>query len=197
MSSCGAILLAGGQSRRMGRDKALLPFGTEVLAERLYRMLAATCSEVVVVRDPARGFPVPGARLVADRHPDRGPMEAVATGLEQIRADRAIVVACDMPFVTEGVVRFLQDFDPGACLVVPRTDRGLEPLMAVYARDLAPELRRLLAAGERRLRVITERIPFRELPVALLADLDPEGRAFRNLNHPEAYQAAIRDLASE
>ncbi|HEY9854197.1 MAG TPA: molybdenum cofactor guanylyltransferase, partial [Stenomitos sp.] len=95
MSSCAGILLAGGQSRRMGRDKALLPFGAEALAERLYHVLASTCSEVVVIRDPAKGFPVPEARVIGDRHPDRGPLEGIATGLEQIRADRAIVVACD------------------------------------------------------------------------------------------------------
>lgn len=194
MSSCGAILLAGGQSRRMGRDKALLPFGTEVLAERLYRMLSATCSEVVVVRDPARGFPVPDARLVADRHLDRGPMEAVATGLEALAADRALVVACDMPFVTPGVLARLMAVDPASPLVIPRTERGLEPLLAVYSRSVLPVLRRHLEAGERRLQQVLEHVPHRELPASALLDLDPDARCFWNLNHPEAYDRALREL---
>jgi len=194
MMSCAGILLAGGQSRRMGQDKALLPFGTEALAERLYRVLEATCSEVVVIRDPQKGFPVAGARVVGDRYPDRGPLEGIATGLEQVQAERAVVVACDMPFVGRDVLTFLQAFDPEASLVIPRTERGLEPLLAVYARHLLPELRRLLDAGERRIRAIAEGLSYRELPMSLLADIDPDGRAFWNLNHPEAYQAALRAL---
>lgn len=191
MTPCAGILLAGGESRRMGRDKALLPFGDAPVGARLYHLLATTCSEVVVVRPPELGFPVPGARLVGDRHPGRGPLEAIATGLEHVGAPRALVLACDMPFVGAEVVRFLQRQDPAAGLVVPRTERGLEPLLAVYARALLPRIRQLLASGERRLQALCADVPCVEVPSASLEGLDPAGRTFWNLNRPEEYAAAL------
>lgn len=197
MRPCSAILLAGGESRRMGRDKALLPFGPEALAERLYRLLAASCAEVVVVRSPERGFPVPAARLVPDRHPNRGPLEGIASGLEALNGERALVVACDMPFLTQPVIERIMAFDPDTPALVPRSDRGLEPLLGVYACSLVPHMRRRLEEGERRLQRLLEEVGFRELPATALADLDPQGRTFWNLNHPEAYQAALRVLESD
>lgn len=191
MGSFAAILLAGGQSRRMGRDKALLPFGSEAVSERLYGILSACASEVVVVRDPRRGFPVPGARLVGDRHPGRGPLEAIATGLEAIACERAVVVACDMPFVDREIIERLTRIDPEAALVIPRTERGLEPLLAVYARPLAPAMRQLLEAGERRIQAILSLAPACEVPAWTL---DPTLKAFWNLNRPEDYRAALEEL---
>lgn len=189
-------MLAGGQSRRMGQDKALLPFGPEALAARLHRLLEASCAEVVVVRSPERGFPVPHARLVADRYPDRGPMEGLASGLEALEAERALVVACDMPFLTSKVLERLMAFDPAAPAVVIRSERGLEPLLGVYARAVLPELRRMLESGERRLRAFLASLAVTELPASALADLDPEGLTLRNLNHPETYQEALRAFES-
>lgn len=191
MGSFAAILLAGGQSRRMGRDKALLPFGPEPIAERLYGILAGCASDVVVVRDPHQGFPVAGARLIGDRHPGRGPLEGIATGLEHIACERAVVVACDMPFVDRAVIERLACLDPEADLVIPRTERGLEPLLAVYARRLAPAMRQVLEAGERRIQAILALSPAREVPAR---SLDPSGRAFWNLNHPEDYRSALASL---
>lgn len=195
MTSCGAILLAGGQSRRMGRDKALLPFGSEALAERLYHRLEACCSQVVVVRDPARGFPVPGALLVPDRYLDRGPLEGIASGLEALETERAVVVACDMPFVSPAVLTRLMAYDPQAPVVMPRTERGLEPLLAVYARRTLSGLRAFLDAGERRPQRLAEVLVVREIGGSALRDLDPTGRCFWNLNHPPAYEEALRLMA--
>lgn len=196
MSPCAGILLAGGQSRRMGQDKAMLPFGSEPLGARLFRLLDAACAEVVVIRDPELGFPVPGARLVSDHYPERGPMEGIASGLEAINSDRALVMACDMPFVSRAIVDRLCTFAPEAPAVVPRGPRGLEPLLAVYSRALLPDLRRHLEGGERRIQRLLPILGYRELPYSELTGLDPELRSFWNLNDPEAYHLALQALAA-
>lgn len=186
-----AILLAGGASRRMGQDKTLLSVGGRPLAAVLHERLAAVFPEVVVVvRDPA-AFPVPGARLLTDRHPGRGPLEGLASGLHALASDRALVVACDMPFLDVPVLRLLACQPDDAEAIVPVSPIGREPLCAIYARRILPRLDAALEGGERRMTAFLDALQVRELPVAAFAPLDPAGRTFWNLNRPEDYARAI------
>lgn len=193
MTQWGGLLLAGGQSRRMGQDKVWLELGGEPLGARLFRVLTACVDEVVVVREPQRGFPVPGARLVADAHPGQGPLEAIASGLEALTAERVVVVACDMPFVTIEVLRRLMALagDAGGGLVTG--PHGPEPLLGIYPRTLLPELRARLAAGDRRPRALLPHPLLRTWP---LARVDATGRALVNLNDPEALAAVVGSVVS-
>jgi molybdopterin-guanine dinucleotide biosynthesis protein A len=186
-----AILLAGGESRRMGRDKTQLPFEGRPLVVRMVERLTAVFPEVVVVvREPA-GFPLAGVRLLTDRHPGRGPLEGLATGLSAIRSDRALVVACDMPLLDIPVLRLLAAEADDADVIVPVSDTGPEPLCAVYARRLLPRLDAALASGERRMKAWLATLDAREMPPDAFASVDPEGHAFLNLNRPEDYARAI------
>lgn len=181
----------------MGKDKALLPFGAETLAIRAYRLLEAVCSEVVVVRDPTLGFPIAGARMEGDRFPGCGPLEGLASGLEAIQAERAIVLACDMPFASVSLLRYLLAFEPAAEVVIPATPRGLEPMLAVYARRVLPVLRAQLAGGARRMADLLAVVEPKLVPYEALLKIDPSGRAFWNLNAPDAYQSALNSLEAE
>ncbi len=190
-----AILLAGGQSRRMGRDKVRLPFGDRLLVTRVYETLAEVFPRVLVVtRQP--DFPVREARCIGDRHPGNGPLEGLASGLEAL-GSRVLLTACDMPFLNPTLLRLLSEQADDAEAIVPCSPRGPEPLLAVYSPRVLPALRAFLAAGNRSAMQFLGQIPTRMIPFDQIRRVDPEGASFRNLNRPEDYLSALRDLPSD
>ncbi|MNK43989.1 Molybdenum cofactor guanylyltransferase [compost metagenome] len=188
-----AILLAGGRSQRMGRDKSRLPFGDGPLASRVFEALSTVFPSVVVVTQQP-DFPVAGARCVKDRHPGHGPLEGLASGLEALGSERALLAACDMPFLSTSLLRHLADQRDDADAIVPCSRRGPEPLLAVYSRRILPSLRTYLEEGNRSAMAFLEILHAREIPFDEVRRFDPEGRSFRNLNRPEDYAAALREL---
>lgn len=200
----GAVVLCGGQSRRMGRPKAWLPFGDEVLLQRVVRRLAEAAWPIVVVAAPGQEAPpLPeGVLLVRDEVEGRGPLQGIAAGLEALAplADRAYVSSTDAPFVHPALVRRLADLQAGGYAVaVPRAGGHHHPLSAVYACAARVEAAALLAAGRLRPFFLFERVPTLIAdPDLLLADArlaaaDPELRSLRNLNTPEDYAAALEE----
>ena len=98
----GGIVLAGGQSRRMGRAKATLPFGPETMVERIVRVVGEVCSPIVVVAAAGQELPRlnPAVIVVRDSQPDCGPLEGMASGLRQLTAvDAVFITGCDTPLL--------------------------------------------------------------------------------------------------
>ena len=164
------VVQAGGSSSRMGFDKAMARVGGVTLVERVLGRLAPVASELVVTagEDPARlaflsgarvgGMPV---RLEADLPGSAGAMRGIASSLAAARGPLVCVVACDMPFVSAPLIeRLAREVEGrGADVCVPRTDRGLEPLCAVWRRDAClPAARRLLAEGSQRIRFLLDAV---------------------------------------
>jgi len=198
----GAIVLAGGQSRRMGRPKALLPFGDETLLQRVVRRLSAVCAPIVVVRAPGQTLPdLPeSVRITEDRVVGKGPLAGIAAGLEALEgdADAAFVSSTDAPFVDPELVRFLEELRGKAFdVVVPRAQNHYHPLAAIYAVSVRPEIDRLLAEDRLRPFFLFERVRARfveEGELRARAPIDPDLRALANLNTPEDWLRAL-DLA--
>lgn len=207
-----AVILAGGRSRRMGRDKALLDLGGETLLTRLVRILSPHCRALGI----AAGGGDRAARLAAslppgdgpapefflDSRPEAGPLEGVRASLEAIREPRALVVAVDLPFPSMPLARLLwsESSRPGRRGAVPRWRRGLEPTFAVYSKGLLDDLERALAAGRRDL----EQLAGHDGVVVIDVD-EPSTRkrlggetpfapevGFWNINTPEDLEAARR-----
>ncbi|WP_437647255.1 molybdenum cofactor guanylyltransferase [Sorangium sp. So ce362] len=199
------VVLCGGQSRRMGRPKAWLPFGGEALLQRVVRRLGEAAWPIAVVAAPGQELPpLPdGALLVRDPVEGRGPMQGIAVGLEAVAplAERALVTSTDAPFLHPALVRRLAELQAGGpAIAVPRADGRHHPLCAVYACSVRGEAAALLAEGQLRLTTLFERA--RTLvagPELLLEDpglgaADPDLRSLRNVNTPEEYAAALREL---
>ena len=195
------IVLAGGQSRRMGRDKALLPTPDGPLLHRIARTLATTCAQVLVVDRPPGRYRALGWPLVLDRHPGQGPLAGLHAGLEAMAYPYGLFVACDMPGLTPAVARFLltealaAPGDEPADAVVPLRAGRPEPLLAVYARRLAPLAGRLLEAGGGPLRALLDSpgVRVRWVEEDRLRRVDPTLACLVNVNTPAdwaAWQAA-------
>ncbi|HEY2385748.1 MAG TPA: molybdenum cofactor guanylyltransferase [Candidatus Binatia bacterium] len=195
---CSGIVIAGGRSRRMGRPKAALPLGGTSMLQYVAARLAPLVGELVVVAAAEQEVPIvnmTGARVVRDRVRDEGPLPALALGLGAIATPWAIVLGCDTPFVRRAVLRLLLDARGASAGVVPSWDGRLQPLVACYRRELAPEIDALVARGERRMRAVAELPGVRIVDAERLAPLDPAGWSFRSLNTPEAYADALRRFA--
>jgi molybdopterin-guanine dinucleotide biosynthesis protein A len=178
-----AALLTGGASTRMGFDKAHARVGGVACATRIAQRLASLFEEVLLVGgDPPRDAP---GRRVPDPPGTVCGLRGLVGALAAARAPRVLVVATDLPLVTPELLLALAAF-PEADAVVPRSERGLHPLCAVYRCDTAlPAARERLAAGTLALHGLLRALDTRELAPADLALLDPAGSALTNVNTPE------------
>ena len=192
---CGGVILCGGESRRMGTSKALLPFGDEAMLERVARLLRAEVEPIVVVAAQRQRLPPLPADIavVRDERPSQGPLEGLRAGLSALEsvADAAYATSCDVPLLVGGVVRRMIERLGDHAIAVPFDDRFHHPLAAVYRTAAATHIERLLADGRRRPVFLFEELPTCRVPVEDLLDLDPRLDTLRNLNRPEDYFAAL------
>ena len=186
-----AIVLTGGKSSRMGRSKAHLPFDGEPLIVRIVRRLRRIFDDIVVVARPDQELPPLPATLVYDEVSNQGPVGGLVYGLDTARGAVAFVTACDSAFLQIPLVTHLLALSNGYDVVVPRWEQRLQPLHAVYRRDVLPRLREQLAAKRLRPVFLFEQVRTREVAEAELKRLDPEGLSFLNLNTPDDYLAAL------
>lgn len=179
----------------MGRDKATLPFGSEVLLQRVTRVLREWVAPIFVVAAADQDLPElpPDVSIVRDEFTGLGPMAGLAAGLAAIRetADAAFVTSCDAPFLARDFVKSLIDALGDHDLAIPRDARFFYPLAAVYATRLAPTARALVTQRQLRVGSLAQRVRTREVDVADLRTSDPDLLSLVNINSPEEYLAAL------
>jgi len=194
----GGIVVCGGQSKRMGRPKAWLPFAGESMLPRVLRLLGEAVGPLVVVAAPGQDLPPlpPGVDVVRDEEKGRGPLQGLAAGLKALegRADAAYASSCDVPFLKPAFVRHLIDLLGDKQICVPHVGGYHHPLAAVYRLEVAAAVSRLLAEDRLRPIYLFELVPTRIVGAAELADVDPTFQTLRNLNTPQEYEAALREV---
>ncbi|HET8569858.1 MAG TPA: molybdenum cofactor guanylyltransferase [Candidatus Limnocylindria bacterium] len=188
--SVSAAVMAGGRSRRMGRDKAWIPLDGRPLVRRVIDVLAEVADEVIVVANEPR-FSSLGVRVVPDRFPEAGALGGIATGVGAAAHDRVLVAACDMPFLRADLFRLLLSHAGGADAVVPRVGGQFETMHALYTRACLAPMERALASG--RLRVVSffDEVRVRPVEEDELRRIDPDLRALTNVNTPDELAAAL------
>jgi molybdopterin-guanine dinucleotide biosynthesis protein A len=189
MEAVSAIIQAGGQSRRMGRDKALIDYHGRPLLAHVIDTLRQLSDDVIVVSNRSDSYgPIvqpPGARLVPDYEPPSGPLGGLAVGLAAMKHDLAVVVACDMPLLNLDLLRYLIERAGHVDAVVPLTGDQYEPLHAVYRRTCLAPIQRRLANDQRRVSSFFDEVRVAAIPEAEWRALDPSGRSLSNLNTPD------------
>ena len=189
-----AVILAGGESRRMGSDKSLLPWHGGRFIEHIHRLLDELFDEVIIVTNSPGLYDSIPCRKEPDIYYKQGSLAGIHSGLCHARNERIFVVACDMPFLAEEVIRALCACDTRAEVVIPRSEWGLEPLHACYAKSCLPAIEAVLDAGKKRIVGFFPEVRVTEIPAEELGAIDPAGLSFRNINTPEEY-FALRDQA--
>jgi len=181
----GGVILAGGESRRMGRPKALLPLGDTTLIGAAIARLREACPEILIVTNTPELYRPLGVRLVPDALPGRRSLVGIYTGLLHTGGP-AFVCACDMPFLNPALIRYLGALAEAADVVIPRHGGDYEPLHAVYTPACLEPIRRCARSGGRNTGFLGE-VRARVVEADELRRLDPDLRSFVNVNTPEDY----------
>jgi molybdenum cofactor guanylyltransferase len=194
----GGIVLCGGQSRRMGRPKAWLPFGPEVMLQRVVRLLGTVVGPIVVVAAPGQELPDLPETVLVERDPvaDRGPLQGLAAGLGALpeSVELAYATATDVPFLRPEWVNRLVDLIGENDLAIPEIGGYLHPLAALYRRrTVLPAVQALLEQGRLRPVFLLEGLQALRVEAPMMAPVDLEFRTLRNLNTPEDYLQALLD----
>jgi molybdopterin-guanine dinucleotide biosynthesis protein A len=187
------VIQAGGESRRMGSDKALLPFLGQPLILRPLKRLAGLADEMLVTSNQPEQYRFLGLTPIPDLLPGFGALGGLYTALTVAGHPYVAVVACDMPFASLELfaMELILLRESGADAVIPRTEAGNEPFHAVYRRDAClPHVRAALEAGKYRVDAWFPQANIRHLMPAEIIDYDPDQHAFLNINTPEELKAA-------
>lgn len=192
--------MAGGRGVRLGRNKALEKIDHQTLIQRSVSSLLFLNTEIIVVTGPhntdlgLESFS--GVRMVIDAFPGRGPLVGIYTGLLNSRSDKNLVVACDMPFLNTGLLRYMGEVSAGFDVAVPRIGRGVEPLHAIYSKKCLIEAKNLLDEGIYSVTELFKRVRVRYVEAEEINRFDSKHRSFFNINH-EADLDRARDAASK
>jgi molybdopterin-guanine dinucleotide biosynthesis protein A len=184
--------VAGGRSRRMDRDKALLPWGTSTLLDHTVRRLHEACGDVVILCGPETRYADRGFPVQVDRVSGAGALGGVYTGLLRLEGGPGLFLGVDVPFVPVALLRRLLALAEGWEAVVPSSPDGPEPLCAVYGRACLDPVRRALEEGRYKMTTFWPEVRVREVPPADLDVFGNPAEIFRNVNTPEDYERALK-----
>ncbi len=181
----------------MGRDKATLPFGPELMLQRVVRIVSQVVelTSIVVVAAPEQILPELPATIIVtrDERPERGPLEGLAAGLRSMPTcvDAVYATSCDVPRMIPEFVEWMFS-SLGECdIAVPYDGKYHHPLAAVYRPNVLAVVESLLASDRLRPRFLFDEVRTAEISVKVLRRVDPNLSTLLNLNRPEDYQAAL------
>lgn len=185
------IILAGGENRRMGADKAFLEIAGKPLIEHILRVFLERFEQTIIVTRTPDRYQGLYAVVVADALETGGPLTGIYTGLLYAQTERVFVAACDMPYLSSALIAYMEQQAGEFDAVVPMINGLLEPLHAIYHRRILPVMLDRIRSGEQRVAQVLERVRVRYLSESEIIHYDPHLRSFKNLNTPEEYKEAV------
>jgi molybdenum cofactor guanylyltransferase len=180
------IILVGGKSRRMGRDKAFLKVSGVPIFERVLEVFGKCFGHVLLVGDHEERFAGYGLTVLPDIYPGSS-LGGLYTGLHHAATEYIFVSSCDIPFPNAEVVRYLLSLRTGFDAVVLATAEGYEPLFALYSKSCLATIKAQLDSGDFCAYAYYPQIKVRYVSYEELAHLDLDGKAFLNVNTPEEF----------
>ena len=185
LSSVTGIILSGGKSTRMGENKALIEIEGVPIIRRIHLLFQQLFEEVIIVTNEKHLFQNLEARIVGDLFPDGGALGGLYTGLFFSSFRYAFCVACDMPYLNGGLIRYLFERARDHDVIVPKTKDGLEPLHAYYRRSCMDPIRAALEQGQYKILDFYPLVKANVIAEEEFHALDPDGRSFINVNTPD------------
>jgi molybdopterin-guanine dinucleotide biosynthesis protein A len=184
------IILAGGENRRMGTDKAFLEIDGKPLVEHILTVFSTLFVSTIVVTNTPERYGNYDVEVTNDALDIRGPLTGIYSGLLRSTDEYNFVAACDMPYLNPSLISYMGKIAAGQDAVVPQFDGFLEPLHAVYRRGIIPIMEAQLRKQDRRIRGLFDQIQVRYVTEDEIVRFDPLKRSFRNLNTPKEYKEA-------
>ena len=184
------VILSGGASKRMGRNKAFLKVNGERIIDRTVRLFKDIFDDVMIVTNSPQEYVYLDVRIVTDMIPKQGALGGLYTGLYLSPSPKAFVVSCDMPFLNKEVISYFAGLAERADLVVYHCEGYWEPLHAVYSQSMLNPFMRLMEQGELKIIEAYKKVKIREVTKEEIEPFDPELRCLINLNTPEELRQA-------
>jgi molybdopterin-guanine dinucleotide biosynthesis protein A len=189
------FVLAGGRSLRMGQDKTLLKLGGVPMLLRTAQLVESVVGSVAVIGRPGLGQGIAqelGLRIVPDDWPAGGPLGGMATALRVTTSPWSLVVACDLPYLTQSWLEYLvsRALASSADAVLPMNALGAEPLCAMYHKRSEPAIRRAMESGTRKVHDALASIRIEPIESSQWREFSRDGSLFRNMNSPADYEEA-------
>ncbi len=184
---------AGGQSSRMGEDKALKTFLGRPLIQRVIERLSPIADEIIVTTNRPEAYSFLDLRLIPDLKPGRGALGGLYTAIASAMHPIVAVVACDMPFASATLIETASRLlvEEEADVVIAKSDEGYEPLHAIYRRETClPAIESAIDADQWKVIAWFPQVRVRILTSEELKRLDPANLAFWNVNTPEEFAKA-------
>ena len=184
-----AVILAGGKSSRMGRNKAFLKIEGKTFIERQIELLRNVFAEIIISANTPSEYEHLKVPVVEDIFPDKGPLGGIYSGLIMSDSFYTFMLACDMPFVEIELIKHLKSFAEGHDAVIPKSERGLEPLHAFYSKKCLEPIKKELDSNN--LRIISF-FPGVSVKIVELDSLPFSGNfkdSIKNLNTMEEYES--------
>jgi molybdopterin-guanine dinucleotide biosynthesis protein A len=197
-----SIILAGGRSSRLGREKLAEVIAGKSLTERAVSSLISLSQEILIVisqkqaRSSLSLYTYPEAKTVVDLYPGKGSLIGIYTGLVHSTNFLNLVVACDMPFLNVNLLRYMIDISPGFDVIIPRVDDQMEPLHAVYSKNCIGPMESLIKQDNLKATAFFDSVKVRYVGKEELDRFDPERLSFFNIN-TEADLKRARMLAAQ
>jgi molybdopterin-guanine dinucleotide biosynthesis protein A len=194
MSGNVGAILAGGQSRRMGENKAAMMFGDEPLLTRVARRLSPAVDELLVIGPQTLAPLASEARVVEDALPAIGPLGGLHTAFIATTSAHIFLVACDMPFIRPGLVRAMMavaETRGDAHVVALEANGRVQPLHAVYSRGCLPVVERVLKSSDHSLHALLVQLAVVAIDAETVRREDPDGLSAFNVNTPDDWQQAL------
>ena len=188
-----AVILAGGKSSRMGQDKAFLKIGNRTIVEYQLQRLSPLFEELLLSTNLPEKFAHLGLETVQDFIPDRGPLVGIYSSLLKARYSHLFAIACDMPFISPGLITYMKEDCKDYDVTVPETERGLEPLHAIYSKTCLPVMKEYIDKKDGKGRVIEffPQVKVRVVTKEEISRIPGGNEAFLNFNTMEEYRKQV------
>ncbi len=187
------IILSGGKSLRMGKNKAFIEIEGLPMIERILNLFEKIFNEILVITNDRNQFDhFNNVKIYSDLIPYKGALGGLFTGLFYSSYEYSFCVGCDMPFLNESLIKFLIKKIEGEDIIVPKTEKGLEPLHAIYSKRCLPLIKKTIDSGKSRIIDIYPFLNIKVIEEREFIELDPERKSFLNINTPEELEKIKR-----
>lgn len=187
-----AVILAGGQSRRMKTDKAFVKVGGRRLIERVLTAITPLFTEILINSNMPEFYTELGLPIIPDIFPGKGALGGIYTGIVHAKTDYVFCVACDMPFLNQELIRYMQAQVNGYDALVPKAPDGMHPLHAIYSKRCQGIVEELLRKGRLKISNVFALVRSRYITKHQIQQFDPEFESFLNINTLEDLTRARR-----
>lgn len=180
-----AAILAGGKNRRFGSNKALAPWFTGHVIDAVVQAAMGACQEVIIIANEPEPYYYSGLPVFPDILPGLGPLAGLQSALRHAKAERVLLLGCDMPLLNSELLDLMWEIPTWAPVVIPVTPQGLEPLHAIYHKSLLSIVDHRINCGNLSLQSLVREIPCHIVSPSDILKICPSFKCFTGVNTPE------------